>query len=193
MRGPRSHTSATALLVASLALGLAGCGVGPEGHARALGVQDAPAGVLVSPSGSAQATGTSDEQLAYVRDARLATVTRAAAEVTPAAVLRDLLGGPLPAEREQGLTTALPAGSGSLVGVEAGVASVALDGALLDNGRSDQVLALAQVVVTLDALPAVTGVRFLRDGQPLPVPRADGAVVGTPLTAADYRDLLGTG
>ncbi len=181
------------LLVAALVLGLTGCGVRPERQARALGAQDAPAGVLVTPSGSAPATGTSNEQLAFVRDAHLAMVTRAAAEVTPAAVLRDLLGGPLPAERDQGLTTVLPAGAGSLVAVAGGVASVSLSGALLDSGRSDQVLALAQVVVTLDALPEVTGVRFLRDGHPLPVPRADGAIVGTPLTAADYGDLLAPG
>lgn len=119
-------------------------------------------------------------------------MSRAAGEVTPATVLRDLLGGPLPAEQEQGLTTALPTGSKALTRLAGGVASVSLSGALLDNGRSDQVLALAQLVVTLDALPEVRGVRFLQDGEPLPVPRADGAIVSEPLTAADYRDLFGS-
>ncbi len=51
-------------------------------------------------------------------------------------------------------------------------------------------LALAQVVTTLAGLPEVTAVRFVRDGQDLPVPRGDGAIVPGPLTAADYRDLL---
>lgn len=183
---------ATLLLAAGLvAASASGCGVGPERQARALAPQDAPAGVLATPSGSAQEPGARAEQLTFVRDARLATVSRAAAELTPQAVLRDLLGGPLPGEREQGLTTALPAGSGALARLAGGVASVSLSGALLDNGRSDQVLALAQLVLTLDALPEVTGVRFLRDGEPLPVPGADGAILDRPLTAADYQDLLG--
>lgn len=191
MTARRRCSLATVLLAVGLVAGTSGCGVGPERQARALGPQDAPAGVLVTPSGSAQTPGASAEQLTFVRDARLATVSRAAVEVTPGAALRDLLGGPLPAEREQGLTTALPTGSGALTRLAGGVASVSLDGALLDNGRSDQVLALAQLVVTLDALPEVQGVRFLRDGVPLPVPRADGAIVDRPLTTADYQDLLG--
>lgn len=179
------------LLAAALLAGGTACGVRPERTARALASGDAPAGVLATPSGSPRPSGASDEQLTFVQGVGLTTATRATTDIGPAAVLRDLLGGPLPAERERGLTTALPAGSGSLGGVRDGVAAVSLSGALLDAGRSDQVLALAQVVLTLDALPEVTGVRFLRDGAPLPVPRADGAIVAGPLTAADYQDLLG--
>lgn len=186
----RRGAGPVAVLVLAAALALTACGVRPEGQARALGPGAGPAGVLVTPS-AAPATGARAEQLAFVRDARLSTVSRPATEVNPGKVLRDLLDGPLPAERGQGLSTALPAASGSLEGVRDGVASVDLNGALLDNGRSDQVLALAQVVLSLDALPDVTGVRFLRDGEPLPVPRADGAIVTGPVTAADYRDLLG--
>jgi hypothetical protein len=79
-----------------------------------------------------------------------------------------------------------------VVTVEAGLASVAVGGEVLESGRSDLVLALAQVVVTLDALPEVVGVQFLSEDQVLAAPRADGAISRVPLTTDDYRSLLET-
>lgn len=171
---------------------LAGCGVGAEDEARPLEGNDAPMGVLAPPVGSAQPAGGRVEQLLFVRDQRLERVDRPAVEVTPQSALADLLAGPLSQERERGLTSALPSGGGGLLQVEVrdSLALVSVDPDLLDSGRSDQVLALAQVVATLDALPEVRGVQFLSQGEVLPVPRADGAVVQRPLTVEDYRDLL---
>lgn len=179
------------LCLVALALLTAACAVGPEKRARPLTAGDAPFGLLSRPTGVAQPPGARDEQLMFVRDSLLVPVNRPAVEVTAQTALADLLNGPLPEEHAQGLTTALPVNAApGVVTVHDRVASVSLGGELLDNGRSDQVLALAQVVVTLDALPDVTGVRFLRGDQPLPVPRADGAIVEIPLTAGDYSSLL---
>lgn len=184
--------SGCAAAVALYAVLLGGCGVGPEQDARPLDSADAPAGVLAPPTGTAQPPGGRAELLVFVREQQLERVSRQAVEVTAQTALSDLLAGPLPQERERGLTSALPTTDvGSLeVEVRDGLALVNIDPELLDSGRSDQVLALAQVVVTLDALPEVQGVQFLSRGEVLPVPRADGAVVRGPLTDLDYADLL---
>ena len=56
----------------------------------------------------------------------------------------------------------------------------------------DQVLAIAQVVMTLTSLPGVDSVRFVRDDETVEVPLPDGQLVRRPLTAADYSSLLMT-
>lgn len=169
-----------------------GCGVRPEATARPLTDAEAPFGVLTRPTALPQPPGQGSQVLLFVRDAALVPVTRPALRVSAESALSDLLAGPTPQERADGLTTALPAGSAvgsAQVAVEGGVASVDVDGELLDSGRTDQLLALAQVVVTLDALEEVTAVRFVQDGEALAVPTGDGAVVEGALTADDYREL----
>lgn len=192
MSSPRRRTGPRLVgIVVLVALLGTACGVRPESEARPLRPEDIPAGVLGVPTASPQPAGTRAQRLLFIRDGRLVPVRRPAVQVTPQTALADLLSGPLPAERQRGLTTALPVGAGpGQVSVEAGIATVSLTGELLASGRSDQVLALAQVVATLDGLRGVSGVRFLADGEPLPVPRGDGALVETPLTAADYPELL---
>ena len=54
----------------------------------------------------------------------------------------------------------------------------------------DQVLAIAQVVMTLTSLPGVDSVQFVRDDETVEVPLPDGTLVRRPLTAADYSSLL---
>ena len=180
-----------AALALAVTLLTAGCGLRGEEAARPLTPEDAPVGLLSPSPPAAQPPGTSAQQLVFVRESRLVPVTRPAVDVTPQTALDDLLAGPTPQERAAGLSTALPAAAGSVpLRVVDGTASVDVGGAVLESGRSDQVLALAQVVVTLDALPDVTGVLFLQDEAPLPVPRADGAISSGPLTTQDYLPLL---
>ncbi len=189
---PAPSLSAPALLAGSLlAAALAGCGVPAEHDARPLQAGEAPFGLLAPATQAAQPPGARSESLLFVRDSQLVPVTRQAVQVTPRSVLSDLFAGPSAQERMVGLTTALPSGVqvGEVV-VTDGLASVAVDGELLDSGRSDQVLALAQVVLTLTGLDEVDAVQFLRAGQTLPVPRADGALSAGPVTAADYASLL---
>ena len=189
-RGPAARAAAAAS-AALAALVVAGCGVPAEDTARPLSTDDAPFGLLAGPTATARPQGADAEQLLFVRDSMLVAVTRRAVSVSARSALSDLLSGPSEQERAQGLTTALPPGATrGQVDVTRGVASVDLGPGLLDSGRSDQVLALAQVVVTLDALPGVDAVRFLRDGKALPVPAGDGALQDAPLTAGDYSGLL---
>ena len=169
----------------------AACGVGPEDAPRPLPAQDVPPGVLSGSTRSPQPPGEREQRLVFVRDAQLVPVRRPALQVTPQTVLADLLTGPLPVEREQGLTTALPSGVEPFaVTVQDAVASVDLGDRLADSGRDDPVTALAQVVLSLTALPEVDAVRFVQDGVPVEVPRGDGRLVDVPLGAQDYRALL---
>lgn len=169
----------------------AACGVGPEEAARPLPAEDVPAGVLSAGTPRPQPPGEREQRLVFVRDAQLVPVRRPAVQVTPQTVLADLLTGPLPPEREQGLTTALPTSvEPFVVTVQDGVASVDLGDRLAESGRDDPVTALAQVVLSLTALPEVDAVRFVQDGVPVEVPRGDGRLVDVPLGAQDYQALL---
>lgn len=188
-RAGRTRALPSALaLVAVLATG---CGVDPESAARPLSPQEVPAGILTDRTGRPQPPGEREQQLYFLRDARLVPVSRPAVEVTVQTVLADLLSGPLPAEQDRGLTTALPTGGApGRVTLRGTLAEVDLGGRLSDTGRDDPVSALGQVVLSLTALPEVEAVRFLQGDQLVAVPRGDGQVVGVPLRAEDYRVLL---
>jgi spore germination protein GerM len=130
--------------------------------------------------------------LCLVRDDRLVPVERRV-DGTPTvdAQLQHLLAGPTAAERDSGLSTALP-GAVAVAAARPRGTEVEVDvGETGDEtGRSDEVLAFGQIVCTLTARSDVDTVAFRRDGAPLGVPRADGALSRRPLTAADYAGLI---
>lgn len=86
---------------------------------------------------------------------------------------------------------------GDNVEINAGNVVVALSTPVADTARKDEVLAYAQLMCTLTALPQIDGVVFTNNGAPVAVPRGDGSlpplIAGAPmpLTAADYTDLIG--
>ncbi|MEW2383562.1 GerMN domain-containing protein [Micromonospora sp. NPDC047707] len=186
--------TARAAAAVLLALLLAGCGVPTDDGPRAVEV---PPGPFPTP-GTATSTvpaGQVDEVLCFLRDDRLVPVVRRID--TPPTLdgqLQHLLAGPNQAERDNGLTTALPGGV-TVAGVRlAGDrAEVEVPEAGDEIGRSDEILAFGQIVCTLTARAEVDSVSFLRDGQPLGVPRADGSLSLAPLTAADYAELTRPG
>jgi spore germination protein GerM len=109
---------------------------------------------------------------------------------TVAELVDDLLAGPTPEERDEGITTALRATDVAGVQVNEGRATVELTGMLDGGARTDQVLAFAQIVCTLTASPAIASVSFTHDRRAVGVPRADGSLSHAPATAADYAALL---
>lgn len=122
--------------------------------------------------------------------ARVARLTSSGG--SPRSSLELLLRGATSDESVQGLSTALGPDAVLLDGVrvDGSVVTVPLVGGSPGLGRSDEVLAYAQIVATLTALPDVTGVGFVRDGRTLSVPRGDGSLAHGPLTRRDYADLL---
>jgi hypothetical protein len=183
--------NARRLLALALAVTLAGCGVETEEGARRVNPPNGVAHAWDTPAPPDTGTGAIPERIFLVRGGGLVPATRnAPAEPTVDELVGDLLAGPTPEERGDGITTALRATDVAGVQVSDGRATVELTGMLDGGGRTDQVLAFAQIVCTLTAKAGIASVSFTHAGQPVGVPRADGSLSQAPATAADYAGLL---
>ena len=175
------------LLMVSL---VTGCGVNAESSPRALSVTSGPFERL-NASPTPAPTGVGHALIYLVQDGALVAVTRRVpTQPQPQDVLQALLAGPSGRESAAGLTTAVPADV-TVQSTKGAVVQLLLAGsAAPDAQRSDEVLGLAQLVVTLTGLRGVSAVEFVRDGHVLAVPRADGQLSTAPLTRKDYLTLL---
>ncbi len=126
----------------------------------------------------------------------LVPVARQAAPTTSplAAALEALLAGPTAAEASASppVTTAIPAGTGlNGVTVTDGIATVDLTSRYDDGGGTTSMfMRLAQVVYTATRFPAVQGVRFELDGEPVDTFSSEGIELDGPQTRADYTEQL---
>jgi spore germination protein GerM len=68
--------------------------------------------------------------------------------------------------------------------------TVDLTAALVEVGGQEQILAVAQIVLTATAVPDVARVRLLLEGQAVEIPRADGTLTSDTLRSTDYEALL---
>ena len=171
---------------------LTSCGVPADHTARPLDPRAAPYRVLTRDR-AAPPVGAHRIVVYFVRDGALTPVPRRIPEQpTPTAVLKALSGGPSDTEREQGLTSGLPFDADARLATRrtGAVVTVSLPAPSDSSNRSDTILAFGQLVLSLTALPDVSGVLFRQDGQPLQVPRSDGSLASEPLTRADYRELV---
>ncbi|UWZ59547.1 GerMN domain-containing protein [Dactylosporangium aurantiacum] len=169
-------------------VGLAGCGVPDEDSPRPI----EPSLIIGSPPAQAPSNpaGAVVERLYLVRDDQLVAVERRVGSTADvAALLGDLVAGPTEAERDEGLSSALT-GTDLIAGVRLVDGTAEVSFRPQSGGRTDDILAIGQIVCTLDARTDVDTVRFLLDGQVLKVPRADGSLTELPLTVADYRTLI---
>jgi spore germination protein GerM len=167
---------------------LAGCGVPLDDAPRRLG-DPGRTGTAGGPAPNA--AGATVLRLYLVRDDRLVRVPRrVAAPQTPAEQLDTLLAGPTAEESDDGLSSALSTMTVTDLRLAGRRATITLGSRAGQGVRSDEVLAFGQIVCTLTNLPDVGTVSFEADGVPLWVPRADGSLANTPLTIADYSDLL---
>jgi Sporulation and spore germination len=110
-------------------------------------------------------------------------------------VLTELLEGPDPLEQRLGLRSTLPRGAVTRLNVNRGVAEVTLMPNVFDQILpGDQVLAFAQLVLTLTAQPGIGQVEFSTAGEPISVQKGDGSLSrpGIPLSFEDYEMLLET-
>ena len=188
----RTVLAVASLIAASTLAAVSGCGITPESTSEP--IQPPPGIAVTTPSQAPDASpsGRTPEYLYLVEDDNIARVTRHVT-VTPTidSVLKDLFAGPDDGETAAGYTSALFGPSVvSSVKTNGGQAVVALAAPVADDARNDIILAYAQLVCTLTALPQITGVTFTNNGQPTSVPRGDGSLSGRPLTAIDYADLL---
>jgi len=176
------------LLVLLLALALTGCGVPRDSQPRDI---DDPQAQGSSGPLAADA-GTAIVRLYLVRDGMLVRVIRRVPTVqTPSGQLQQLLKGPTASESADGLTSALSTMEVIGMTIMNRRATVNIAESADQGARSDEVLAYGQIVCTLTSQGADVGtVSFVRGGEPLAVPRADGSLVDNSLTIADYAGLL---
>jgi hypothetical protein len=187
----RLQTGVTAAVVLAT---LAACGISAQDQPREVQPPPGPYGALASNRPPSAEPGTVREVLYFTKDGSLVAVNRLVrGEPTPTDLMRALLAGPTESEQNLGIGSALSGiDIASDIRVVNGLATVDLTATPEGTGRSDEILAYAQVVCTLDARAAVTKVNFTRHGQPIGVPRDNGALAENPLTTADYAALIRT-
>ncbi len=177
-----------ALLVVAV-VAMSACSVSSDDSATKVSNDHVPFGLLDKNSGaSAVATTGVDTQIFFVKNGRVAPVTRRMdPEARPRAVLRELVRGLTKDEVDAGLRSALPEPNAvNRISVTAGTASVDLAGAFASLTSTEQLLALAQLVFTLTAQPGIGQVRFTLRGEATEVPLANGSLVSTPVSRDDY-------
>lgn len=175
--------------VAVLAGLLTGCGIPADDAPRVL---HSPRSDYGSSSPAPDAFGPGTERLYLVRDGKLVrTLRRVAVARTPQQVVQDLLAGPTWAEQQDSRTSALSTMSVGATTLAQRRARAEIGAEPAQGARSDEVLADGQIVCSLTSQGADVGtVSFIRDGQPLAVPRSDGSLSTGPLTIADYAALI---
>ena len=97
-------------------------------------------------------------------------------------------------EVAQGLRTALPATTVSLVGrlTGDGVAQIDVPQGFDRLSVRDQQAALAQIVFTVTADTVASGVQIVQGGRVMPMPDATGQLLSRPLGRADFAALAPT-
>jgi hypothetical protein len=177
------------LLVLALPLLLAGCGIPLDTEPQPI---EHPPGRLDASGNPAPAgAGESTLRLYLVRNGRLVRVTRRVpAPLGARQQLDALLRGPTSEESADGLTSAL--GTMDITGIELANrrATITIADPAAQAVRTDEVLGFGQIVCTLTSQTEVGTVSFSSRGEPLGVPRGDGALADSPLTIADYSTLL---
>ena len=170
------------------------------GSACTLGPQDAPVAVPgrspVTASASGPPTAVPLTMQAYLlRGELLARVERQVPEGSGIGPALAALAMPLSRDEvAQGLRTALPPTTASLVGRLTGDGGGPVD---VPQGfdrlsARDQEAALAQIVFTVTADTVATGVQLVQDGGSWAMPDANGQLRSRPLSRADFAALSPT-
>jgi len=180
-------------LVAVAGLVLAACGLAGEDEPREISADRLPAG-LVAPADTTTTVGAASDApvtVWMIRDAGIVPVRRRVAEpVELSAVAGALLAGISP-DDQPGVRSAWTSPDlVERVDVVAGAAAVELASAFADLPASEQLLAVAQMVYTLTGQPGIGQVRFLRAGEVVSVPGADGSTLTGPVSRDDYSSLV---
>ncbi len=190
------------LIAAAVVLG--GCGLPTDDAPSGVPV---PAGVFPEPEvqpGVAHQTenpGTSLHAVYFLRDGMLVELQRRLTiPVFLDAPLNELFAGPTPSEAENGLESAIPAGT-EVVDVQLSrdnIVSVHLNEVFFEVEGAQRVRAVAQLVLTASALARDTqGVLFFLDGAAQSLPDGTGAIAqaqsGQPpraLRVEDFAELM---
>ena len=167
---------------------ISACGIPTDATPEAISVD------LGDPGGIEQATGPrlAAVSIYLVRDDRLVHVTRdLPSPARLSDVLESLVSGETEPEDRAGLRSSIPIGT-ELLGIhqDVNVATVDLSSDFAAVGGRQELLAVAQVVLTAMGIEGVDAVRFELEGTLTAVPTFSGALADDPVTAADYAPLF---
>jgi spore germination protein GerM len=196
-------TSARRWIAAAAVVALAaGCGLSPDDEPNAIAPENLPPGLIDPNPGTsttlADSPGTSTVPVYFlvrVGDAtRLIEVEREVADdSSPAARVGALLTQPTAEETDDGITTALPADlilvDEPALDEEEHILTVNVSRELNLLEGAELTRAVAQIVWTATELDDVQRVRFLVEGEPIPVPDDEGVEKSDAVGQADYRAL----
>lgn len=114
-----------------------------------------------------------------------------AGPATVQTVVSAVLVGATVVEGRDGLRTAVPSGTRLLATRQVGsVAHLDLSRDFVAVGGEEEILAVAQIVLTATGLEDVSAVSFEIEGLPTGVPVSTGALSTEPVSADDYADFL---
>ncbi len=168
---------------------VAACGVRGQSRPTEVAADDVPFSLVEQPQQTAPGDNAPQRvSLYFLGPDGLVAIERPIPETaTPALALRELLAGPLPAERASGTTSALVSRSAArLESVRDRVAHVSLSSGFRDSAIGNQPAALAEIVYTLTSFAEVDQVSFSIDGEEVPVPKPDGTLTDRPVDRDDY-------
>lgn len=176
-------------LLIGLAMLLVGCGVPLEAEPERLDIESA----LPVEIEERSAEGVTTVTVHLVRNERVLPRTREMPGPPGLeTVMSALLGGATALEDREGLRSAIPLGTRLLgAGREGSIASLDLSGEFVAVGGEEEILAVAQIVLTVTGLEGISAVLFEIEGVPTGVPVAGGALSTEPVDADDYAELVG--
>ncbi len=182
------------LVVAVAALALAACGVPTDGSPHAVSNDDLPDSLRPGQATTTTSVEVQQEivSIYLIRGNKLVRALDTVAEPAELLAVLDLLQrGPTEAQAQAGDRSALT-GLDLIrqVGTSGSTVTIDLDPAFVDTPSTDQILALAQLVLTATARPGLVSVRLTVNGQPTQVPRGDGTLTTKLLTRPDYLALV---
>ena len=180
---------ASRALAALMAVLLMACGVPTDSEAEVLTIDlDQPPEIDESEPEDLAAV-----SVYLIRDGVLVGVTRdLPVPTTVEKTLESLLSGVNQPESRANLRTSIPPGTRLLgIDVEGATATLNLSSDFASVGGEEEILAVAQIVLTATSADGVTRVEFELEGVPTDVPVAGGALSAEPVTADHYNELIG--
>ena len=176
------------LFLVVVALVLASCGIPVDDAPETFSLEEVGPALEDLPAAGELAAAP----LYLVGDDGLVRVTRdLPVPIDAGAVLESLLAGVTEPEDRSGLSSSIPVGT-DLLGfdIAESIATVNLTANFATVGGQQEILAVAQIVLTLTQFGGTDGVVFELDGVTTDVPTADGALATVAVTPADYESLI---
>lgn len=184
-----------AALVLLVALAVGGCAVPTDESPRAVAEEYIPEQLVAAPTTTtAPSDGGPRVELFFVESVdginELRREPAVLEDAKPTTVVEALVAS-VPEELPEGVTSSIPADTQVLgVTLEDGTLTVDLSEEFQTVSGEPLILAVAQIVFTASAMPAVEDVAFRIEGEPITVPDAEGTELDRPARRSDYVSLL---